>query len=277
MFDPATPWPETLPGVRAKVLDTRGVQYISHATVLIDVAGQRILTDPHWGERASPVDFAGPKRVRAPGVAIDELLRIDAVVVSHNHYDHLHVETLLELQRLYSPQFFVPLGDKGWLEAEGLRRVEELDWGAKRQLDTVELTFLPVKHWSARGLFDRNLSLWGGYLIAGGGKQIYFAGDTGYFDGFKDLAPRAIDLAILPIGAYEPRWFMESVHMNPEDAVLAHRDIAPKKSLGMHYGHWQLTNEGIEAPVLELHQAKTKHNIASDAFVAVDPGSILAL
>lgn len=277
LFDRGEHWAESAPELPAKAIDSEGVQLINHAAVLIDLDGQRILTDPHWGLRASPFDFVGPKRVRAPSVDIDQLGRIDAVLVSHNHYDHLSVETLLQLEKLYAPKILVPLGDAGWLREEGITNIEEVDWGEKRQYGRVEVEFVPVKHWSARGFFDRNLSLWGGFVIKGQTKTLYFAGDTAYFSGFKDYAGRQIDLAILPIGAYEPRWFMQNVHMNPEDAVKAHLDLKAKKSMGMHYAHWQLTNESIDAPLHDLKLAREKLSVDETVFIAPKPGDIIPL
>lgn len=257
-------WPEAVPNTAVPELPDAVkagelvVTFINHATLLIQLPGLNILTDPVWSERVSPVSWAGPKRVRPPGLPFEKLPRIHAVLVSHNHYDHLDVPTLQRLAREHQPSIFVPLGDKAWLEEEGVTGVQEMDWGQSIPLaPSVQAFFTSSQHWSARGLFDRNLSLWGSWLLQFGEHRLYFAGDTGYGPHFQKIKKDygKVWLALLPIGAYEPRWFMKEAHINPAEAVAAHHDLGAEKSLGMHYGCWQLTDEGIDQPIKDLQQA----------------------
>lgn len=251
------------------------VTFVNHATLLIQLPGLNILTDPSWSERASPVSWAGPKRVRAPGLAFEKLPKIHAVLVSHNHYDHLDVPTLQRLAREHEAAIFVPLGDKGWLEKEGVTGVKEMDWGQSIPLGpSVQAFFTPSQHWSARGLFDRNLSLWGAWLLQFGEHRLYFAGDTGYGPHFEKIKKDygKVWLALLPIGAYEPRWFMKEAHINPAEAVQAHRDLGATRSLGMHFGCWQLTDEAFDRPVQDLQEALRVAQIPSEEFEAAVVG-----
>lgn len=256
------PWPdrvETSAGPAAEPRDGRGVAatFVNHATFVLrfaDSAGTgtvNVLADPIWSERCSPVSFAGPKRVHAPGVPFDSLPRIDLVVVSHNHYDHLDLPTLRRVWARDSALFLVPLGDRALLHGAGILNVEELDWWETRVVRGVTVTFLPAKHWSARGIADRNRSLWGAWGFAGpDGTRVYHAGDTGYGPHFAETGARwgAPDLALLPIGAYAPRWFMRDAHMDPEEAVQAFHDLGARKAVGMHFGTFQLTGEGRDEP-----------------------------
>jgi len=231
------------------------ITFINHASFLIQVGGLNILTDPVLSDRVSPVSWAGPRRVREPGLSFEQLPKIDSVLVSHNHYDHLDLPTLQKLSAKFQPKIFVPLGDRDWLLDESVAKVEQMDWWQSIALSSeVTIHFAPAQHWSSRSLSDRNKSLWGAYLIEYKGKMIYFAGDTGYGPHFSSAAERFphIEVALLPIGAYEPRWFMKYAHMNPEDAIRAFQDLKAGKALGMHFGTWQLTDEGIDDPVTEL-------------------------
>ncbi|HYX38564.1 MAG TPA: MBL fold metallo-hydrolase [Oligoflexus sp.] len=275
IFGDRTDWPDAVANVEQPALPESVqegevfVTFINHATLLIQLPGLNILTDPVWSDRVSPVSWAGPKRVRPPGLAFEKLPPIHAVLVSHNHYDHLDVPTLQRLSREHKATIIVPLGDKVWLEKEGIDRLQQVDWGHKQPLGAgVDMIFTPSQHWSARGLFDRNRSLWGSYLLQWAGKQIYFGGDTGYGPHFKAIqqAHGRIWLAMLPIGAYEPRWFMKQAHMNPEEAVQAHLDLQATRSLGIHYGSWQLTDEGIDEPVRALDAALHQHTLPKEVF-----------
>lgn len=252
------------------------VTFVNHITFLLQFKGLNVLTDPVWAERASPVSFAGPKRVRAPGLEFDQLPRIDLVVISHNHYDHFDLQTIEKLHQAHKPLFLVALGDGRLIEHIPGLRFEEMDWWQFKDLESGHrVHFLPAQHWSARGLFDRNMSLWGSYMIESStGPRVYFGGDTGYSPHFKEVAAKfpVIDLAFLPIGAYEPRWFMKDQHMNPEDAVLAHQDLKPGRSIGTHFGTWQLTNEGLEEPVKELIVAREKAGLSENDFFVLDEG-----
>lgn len=237
---------------------------VNHATVLIQVDGVNILTDPIWSKRTSPVSFAGPKRVHKPTIKFEELPPIDLVVISHNHYDHLDIPTLKRLQEKHSPEILVGLKNGELLKSEGLNNFVEMDWYQKHSHKGLEITFMPNQHWSARGLFDKFETLWGGYIINSSNGQIYFAGDTGYGEFFKQIKkdfPNII-LSFLPIGAYEPRWFMKPAHINPQEAVKGHLELGSKHSVGVHFGTFQLTDEGREEPINALKEALKNKDIS---------------
>ncbi|HKW39994.1 MAG TPA: MBL fold metallo-hydrolase [Gemmatimonadales bacterium] len=256
--------------------DDVAVTFIGHATFLIQVGHTNLLIDPVYSERASPVSFAGPRRVRAPGVRFDDLPAISLALLSHNHYDHCDLETLRALDRRFGPRVVTPLGNAPLLRSAGVRQVEELDWWqtATTAHDRLTITLTPAQHFSARNPFDRNRALWGGFLIEANGRRIFFAGDSGYGPHFRHIAARLspIDLALLPIGAYEPRWFMRDIHMNPAEAVQAHQDLAAHQSLAMHFGTFQLTPEAIDAPVAELKKTLQERGVPPDQFLVLDVG-----
>jgi CPA2 family monovalent cation:H+ antiporter-2 len=241
-----------------------GTTWVGHATLLVQIGNRNILTDPIFSDRSSPVSFAGPKRVRPPGLTYDQLPKIHAVVISHNHYDHMDLPSLRELEQRHAPLFIVPLGNGKLLLSEGLKNVKELDWWESVQLEGDQeaiVTLTPSLHWCARGLNDRFETLWGAYFVKNkAGRSFYFAGDTGYHTHFQETFRRlgAPDLALLPIGAYEPRWFMKDNHMNPEDAVQAHIDLQSNHAVPMHYGTFQLTDEAFDEPLQALVAAKEK-------------------
>ena len=275
------PWPEFVENHPDSHLDCglasdqAAITFVNHATVLIQLAGYNILTDPIWSERASPSSWIGPKRVREPGIAFDALPRIDLVVVSHNHYDHLDLDTLKRLSERFAPRILVPLGDKALLESAGINRVEELDWWEKVELTPeTQVIFTPTQHFSSRGLFDRNKSLWGSYIIRNRGHLIYFGGDAGYSTHYAEINARfgPVNLAFLPIGAYEPNWFMGPVHVNPAEAVKAHRDLASRQSVAIHFGTFRLTEEAIDRPVLDLKAALASQGVAEDDFAVFEEG-----
>lgn len=226
------------------------ITFVNHATVLIQTAGLNILTDPIFSERAGPTSWLGAKRVRRPGVSIEDLPSIDVVLISHNHYDHLDIDSLKKIEKKFHPLVLVPLGDKKWLEYAGLARVEEMDWEQIIKLDTVTISFEKSIHWSGRGLFDKYNSLWGSYVIRSSQKKIYFAGDTAYGGQFKKIQEKYgdFDISLLPIGAYEPRWFMKEHHMNPQEAIQAAIDLNSKFNIGIHFGTFNLTDESIDDP-----------------------------
>jgi L-ascorbate metabolism protein UlaG (beta-lactamase superfamily) len=248
------------------------VTWIGHATVLLQVGGLNVLTDPQFSERASPVSFAGPKRVVPPAIALDTLPHIEVVVISHNHYDHLDEASVLALARQPGgpPRFYVPLGVGAWLRARGIEPAGELDWWDARDVGTsgVRVHLVPVQHWSARTLWDRDETLWGGYVLEAPGYRVFFAGDTGYSRDFADVASRfgRFDLAVLPIGAYEPRWFMSRQHMDPAEAVQAQRDLHAAQSLGVHWGTFVLTDEPLDEPPKKLAEALDAAGVPRDAF-----------
>ncbi|MCB1178667.1 MAG: MBL fold metallo-hydrolase [Leptospiraceae bacterium] len=227
------------------------VTWIGHASTLVQLDGINILTDPIWSERCSPVNFAGPKRYTKPGLKLEALPKIDIVIISHNHYDHMDLPSLKELDKLFSPTFFVGLKNKEFLESEGLKNVVELDWWDSKKIENIKVTFTPTQHASGRGIFDQRKTLWGSYVIEGKEKSFYFAGDTAYFSGFKKIGEKFpnLDFAILPIGAYEPRWFMKVVHMNPADSVQAFIDLGAKKLVPVHYQTFVLTDEALDEPL----------------------------
>jgi L-ascorbate metabolism protein UlaG (beta-lactamase superfamily) len=227
-----------------------------------------------FSERAGPLNLLGPRRVRRPGVRFADLPPISIVLLSHNHYDHCDVPTLRLLARRFDPLVVTPLGNGRLARAAGLRRVEELDWWQHARTAPLPITLTPAHHFSARGPFDRNRALWGGFVVQLDGATIYFAGDTGYggfFQTIRERFPR-IDAALLPIGAYEPRWFMQPVHMNPAEAVQAHLDLAARQSIGVHFGTFQLTTEGIDEPLRALDAARRAHGVPAGQFTTLGFG-----
>jgi L-ascorbate metabolism protein UlaG (beta-lactamase superfamily) len=279
------PWPESVdngvrPALPARVAPGEvALTFVNHSTFLAQFAGLALLTDPVWSSRVSPVRFAGPKRVHAPGVPMADLPAIDAVLVSHNHYDHLDLNTLRQLESAHAPVVISGLGNRRLLERAGLARVVELDWWQTIATERMRVTFVPAQHWSARSLFDRNRTLWGGFLVEADGRRVYFAGDTGYGSLFKAVAERLgpPDVAILPIGACEPRWFMAANHMNAADAVRAHADLGAPRAVAMHFGCFPLADESIDAPVAELTAARAAHGIAPEDFRVPIPGQTCRL
>jgi N-acyl-phosphatidylethanolamine-hydrolysing phospholipase D len=248
------------------------VTWIGHATTLVQANGLNVLVDPIFSARASPVQLFGPKRAQPPGVALADLPDIDAVLISHNHYDHLDrisVALLDEKAKATGKKtlFIVPLGLKAWFNGIGIDSVVELDWWQQHELKGVEFYLTPVQHWSARGVNDRSTTLWGGWAVFGADFQWYYAGDTGYSRDFADtakhFAPRqtealggGFDLALIPIGAYEPRWFMSQQHVNPMESIRIHHDVGAKRSIGVHWGTFQLTDEPLDQPPRDLAIAR---------------------
>jgi N-acyl-phosphatidylethanolamine-hydrolysing phospholipase D len=227
------------------------VTWIGHATLLVQMDHVSFLTDPTWSKTASPVAPLGPRRFVPPGLALDALPPIDFVLISHNHYDHLDLDTLREISRRH-PQalFFVPLGNRDLLRNKGIERVDDLDWGERRLHKGVEIYALPSQHWSRRGLFDARQALWASWAVVGPERRFYFAGDTGYFGGFRTIgaALGPFDLAALPIGAYLPEAMMRPWHLDPEQAVRAGRDLQGRRLLGMHFGTFDLSDEPLDEP-----------------------------
>ena len=250
------------------------VTLINHSTLLLQQDGIHILTDPLWSERASPFTSVGPRRRREPGVRWEHLPRIDIVLLSHNHYDHLDVATLQLLANRGQSTFIVPAGVAQVLRSKNIGPVYELDWGESLPHRGTMIHSVPALHFSARGLFDRNRTLWCGYVIEGAGGAIYFAGDTAFGEHFAAIHERfgAPRLALLPIGAYEPRWFMSPIHMAPADAIRAHEILAAETSIAIHHGTFQLADEGLDTPKKQLKACGP-----SDSFLVLDNGQSVTL
>jgi len=269
-----TAWPSTMPPPArygppptAVGPGRAAVTFIGHSTFLVRTASMAFITDPVFTTHAGPFGRLGPPRFRPPAVPPPSLPPIDLVLVSHNHYDHLQPTSL----RLFvnRASFVTTLG-----LARMVPNARELDWWQSVKVKDAEITCVPAQHFSARTPWDKNRTLWCGFIVSVDGVTIYFAGDTGYTPQFAEIGARCrpIDVALLPIGAYEPRWFMQPIHMNPEDAVRAHRDITPRVSVGMHFGTFQLTDEGIDEPLRALERARAAAGVAPEAFRVLDFG-----
>lgn len=243
------------------------VTWIGHATLLVQLEHVTFLTDPIWEDKASPVSFIGPRRFVAPGVALEDLPPIDFVVVSHNHYDHLSLPTLVALaERDPETRFFVPLGNAALLRENGITRVEELDWGETTEHEGLLVHCLPTQHWSKRGIGDDRETLWASWAVTGPERRFFFAGDTGYFDGFARIgeALGPFDLVALPIGAYEPTRMMRESHINPEEAVQAAIDLTARRALGIHFGTFDLSDEPLDEPPQRFSEAAAASPLGRD-------------
>ena len=253
------------------------VTFVNHATVLIQTAGLNILTDPIWSTRASPVDFAGPARMRPPGLRFEDLPPIDVVLVSHNHYDHMDLPTLTRLDQEHHPRFFTGLGNAATL-AKSRIKATELDWWQSLPLsDSVTLHGAPAQHFSSRGTCDRNYTLWMGFVLTSPGGPIYFAGDTGFGSFFADIARRfgPPRLSLLPIGAYKPEWFMGPVHLSPSQAVEVHDILGSQTSIAMHFGAFRLADDGQDDPGTALAAALAAHREPRPDFRLPDHGAAI--
>jgi L-ascorbate metabolism protein UlaG (beta-lactamase superfamily) len=283
---PGPPPPERVGGGALRLT------FVNHSTTLIQFDGVNILTDPIWSERPSPVPFAGPRRHRPPGIRFDDLPPIDLVLVSHNHYDHLDVATLRALQARGAPRIVTALGNARLMGRAGILGARDLDWwqsadvvasGAPHPapaappsprlrgegMVVVVVTCVPARHFSARGLSDRDRNLWSGFVVSGPSGNVYFAGDTGWGGHFEAIGARfdPIRLALLPIGSYLPRWFMQPAHIDPQQAVAAHRALGARTSIPVHYGTFALGDDGEDEPVIELRRA-----MGEERFVILDHG-----
>jgi len=289
---PAAPTPAIVPDLgliqtnaKAGAQMVPTVTWIGHATVLAQLGGLNVLTDPIFSQRASPLSFVGPARAQKPGLWLHELPHIDLVLISHNHYDHLDDDSVraLAAQAGGAPLFVVPLGLKAWFAQRDITRVVELDWWQSHKVGDVEVVLTPVQHWSGRSLADRNETLWGGYALFAAQLHLFFAGDTGFSKDFADIRERfaerqgvgqggGFDIALLPIGAYEPRWFMQRQHVDPDEAVRIHRDLGAKASLGIHWGTFELTDESLDEPPRRLAQARQAQGVPDSAFFTLAIG-----
>jgi len=259
------------------------ITWLGHSTVLAQFGGLNVLTDPQFSQRASPFTFVGPKRALPPGVALADLPHIDLVVVSHDHYDHLDEASVVALSRQAggSPLFVVPLGLKPWLANVGITNAIELDWWQSHRVGNAEVVLTPLQHWSGRGLLDRMRSLWGGFAVFASDAHFYFAGDSGYSRDFAEIRARfadrqreggGFDIAVIPIGGYLPRWFMSTQHVDPGEAVRVHNDLGAKRSVGVHWGTFQLTDERLDDPPDEMARARRAVGLADDAFFVLAVG-----
>ncbi len=267
------PAPGELPLAQSQVAQPRAepgelrITWVGHSTLLVQIGRWNVLTDPVWSERASPVQWAGPARLVPPGVAWEALPPIDAVLISHDHYDHLDRDTVARLHERFGEelQWLAPLGFADWFRQVGVRHVEELDWWDERSLGAgagappIRLTAAPAQHWSRRSPLERRRDrLWCSWVLQSGDARLYFAGDTGYFPAFPEIAARhgPFDVAALPIGAYEPRWFMRAAHMDPGEAVRAYLELGGRGALlPMHWGTFRLTDEPVLEPPRLLRRA----------------------
>jgi L-ascorbate metabolism protein UlaG (beta-lactamase superfamily) len=281
-------WPEAVPvapqpAPPPRVGEGRArITFVGHATLLLQLAGKNVITDPVWSERASPFRWTGPKRVSPPGVAFDALPRIDLVLISHDHYDHLDLATLARLDARDRPRVLVPLGTRRLVaEAMPNSEVSEHDWGDRIELAPLRLSFEPLLHGSGRSPFDQQQRLWAAFVIEGDGWKLFHAGDTGYGPAAPFAATGAkhggFDLALLPIGAYEPVSFMKDSHMTPAEAVQVMRDLRARRALAHHFGSFQLGFESREAPLLALAAARRAAGLAEQDFPALQPGEHLEL
>jgi N-acyl-phosphatidylethanolamine-hydrolysing phospholipase D len=261
------------------------VTWIGHATALVQASGLNVLTDPIFSRRASPVQFLGPVRAQAPGIALTDLPHIDVVLISHNHYDHLDRGSILALQGQTggAPLFLAPIGIKVWLEGLGVQRALELDWWERHLHAGVEFHFTPAQHWSARGLFDRNKTLWGAWAAMAPDFHWFFSGDTGYSQDFSDTREHfagrqtagqggGFDVALIAVGACLPRWFMQMQHVDLDEAVQVHLDLGAKHSVGVHWGTFELADDPLDQPLHELARARTLKGVADDAFFLLPVG-----
>jgi N-acyl-phosphatidylethanolamine-hydrolysing phospholipase D len=264
------------------------VTWLGHATALVQAGGLNVLTDPMFSQRASPVQLVGPKRAQAPGMVIEDLPPIDVVLISHNHYDHLDRNSIAALHgaslaKGNNTVYLVPLGHRRWFADLGIDNVVELDWWQHHSVQGVDFYLTPVQHWSARGLSDRSKALWGGWAVFSSDLHWYFGGDAGYSQDFADtrqhFASRqnaqsggGFDLALIPVGAYAPRWFMKDQHLDPDEAVQTHLDLGAKRSMGIHWGTFELTDEALDQPPKDLAASKTRRGITDHEFFLLKIG-----
>jgi L-ascorbate metabolism protein UlaG (beta-lactamase superfamily) len=277
------PWPDSVevkvshPGL--SVASGIKATWVGHATVLVQTPGSNLLTDPVWSRRVGPWSWTGPSRFAKPGVEFDDLPRIDAVLVSHDHYDHLDMPTLERLARERSRLAIAPLGTAELLKKAGFEKVVALDWWESTALpsgDTV--TLVPATHHSIRWPWDKNTRLWGGYVVSTRAGRVYFAGDTGDGPHFEEIGKRfgPIELALIPIGSYLPRWFMRHQHIGPDEAVSAAKRLGAKTSMAIHWGVFRLADDGYREAPDTLESLLRKDSLAPD-FRVVEVGGAVEL
>ena len=260
----------------ATIADGPKITFVNHSTFLIQVEGLNILTDPVWSDRTSPFKFAGPKRMKPPGLRFEDLPKIDYIILSHNHYDHLDITTVKELFRIHKPKIITPLGVKAFLDNNLVNSATDLDWWQEMSLsDSLVIQSVPAQHFSGRGVFDRDATLWCGYVIKSRHGNIYFAGDTGYNEfTFKDIGTRCapVSVALIPIGAYKPTWFMSPIHCSPAEAIQIHFDVKASRSIATHFGTFPLADDGEEDPITELRNCLKNSNLSEDQFLILKEG-----
>jgi L-ascorbate metabolism protein UlaG (beta-lactamase superfamily) len=278
------PWPKDPPVLPCPAPPPRieglRVTLVGHSTFLVQTQGVNLLTDPVWSDRAGPLGLLGPKRATPPALRLDELPPLDAILLSHNHYDHMDLATLARLARTRPCPVYAPLGNDTILKRrDGRIDARALDWSHEAEIGPLRLTLEPALHWSARGRSDRRMALWGSFMLTGERGAIYYAGDTGYGDGslFAEIAARhpRIRLALLPIGAYAPRWFMADQHCDPDEAVAMFQSLGSERAIGCHWGTFRLTDEPYHEPPQRLAEALARAGIAPERFVAPAPGGVL--
>jgi N-acyl-phosphatidylethanolamine-hydrolysing phospholipase D len=252
------------------------ISWVGHATFLIQLGGINILTDPHWGDRASPVQFAGPRRLVPPGMRFEDLPPIHAVVISHNHYDHLDSATVTRLVHEHAPTFFVPLGLTPWLRDHGVRDVVELDWWEARDFRGLRFTCTPAQHSSGRNFVDQNLTLWSSWVIASSTRRLFFAGDTGYWHGGKEIGQRLgpFDVAAIPIGGYSSFDKRHPNHVNPEEAVQLFEDVKGRLMVPMHWGTFELNREPFQEPPQRLQREALRRGL-EESIALLSPGQTI--
>lgn len=255
------------------------IWFINHSSFLIQQAKMNLITDPVFSKRCSPFQFAGPKRQRPPGLNFSDLPKIDLVLISHNHYDHLDKNSINLLRDVHDPTFIVPLGVDNLLIKWGCQKVFALDWYDTHKFKNLTIKSIPANHFSARGMFDRDKTLWCGYQVLNDQTNIYFTGDTGYSNIFPELADtlQQPDISLIPIGAYLPRWFMSPIHISPEEAVQVHRDIKSKKSIAMHFGTFPLADDNKERAIADFQKALKNKQVDSDEFLILREGEYFSL
>lgn len=252
------------------------VTYIGHSTVLLQFDGLNILTDPVWYERCSPVQWAGPKRMKPAGIRIEDLPKIDVILQSHNHWDHLDIINLPKIWQRDKPLIFTPLGVSQFMKQKGIKNAVDLDWWDETHVnENVKVTCVPAQHFSGRGTSDRNATLWAGFVVSTKYGHIYFAGDSGYGAFFKQIGEKfgKMRLALIPIGAFKPEWFMGNIHCSPEEAVQIHLDVNAEQSLAIHHSTFLLADDGQTEPIDLLEKAKILRGVANDAFFVLKEGA----
>jgi L-ascorbate metabolism protein UlaG (beta-lactamase superfamily) len=268
-------WTDAPPGPRPpERSEALRITFINHTTFLLQLQGFNVLTDPIWSMRASPVSWAGPKRVRPAGIRLEDLPRIDAILLSHDHYDHMDIPTLKRLGHTHRPVIYAGLGNARTLAKHGVNNVVELDWWQSVEHEGVKITSIPAQHFSGRYPWNRDTTLWCGFMIEGRVNHICFAADTPLGPNFQQIAERfpEIDIAILPIGAFRPQWFMGEVHMSPEQAVEAHRILGARTSIASHFGTFPLADDGEKEPVERLHEELRRRSMTKEEFVVLGFG-----